>query len=632
MSELLTTKTPGDLEALGYLPPAKETLEDSGGYQRNRQTLEIWTQRLPGLRTPRNPDGSGGTPPKPHQLRHVSVAGCRRHNFLSWSMGVGKTPSTILVALLHYGHQLFAGVNNWTAWSSLPLEAFNEKAEAELKETVRLTPGTIHVVGPRNTLSKVWLKELTRMNLGWAAEVIRSEDQMYESKAPIWIYHFDLMKEQSKRGKACKRQGGGLRLKPGGGTYFRGHPLAKVVAKRFAPSLLVIDECHRLRGDSQRTQDLRIIRRKAQRVLGLTGTPMDGWVHHAATIFGFIYGLGTPAYPFTDEEFARQFTRRKAVAIDYATGKEAVAKERPVPGIAHNQIPAFIRATRHLMHRLSLSDPEVRSNVVFPRVERHLVRVPMDPAHEAFYTGLHRQGLANIQAAFDDPSAFRRRTTIVSLMTMLRQAASAPWSVGYRGPGTALVEQVITLVRQEAGAGRKILIGTQFIDESRHIHTALAKAGFKGVRLYAEDPTMRPRTLSQKKREDLIEQFQDEPDCVYMLSNKELIAEGLNLAEYASVLISCSNGYRSNIEDQWEGRVIRPGQSWSHVTSYTLLVDNSICIFIYLMLQAKLKASSSLLDLDFSGEAEGLMEAVDPVELAKRMVCGSAQAVDLEVA
>lgn len=625
---LVTVHKPAELEALGFEAPVLDTLELTPLYAVWQKTFEGLIRQLPGLRTPRV-GLEGGTPPKPHQLRHAGIGLQRRHNFYSWGMGAGKTCCAALHVLGRYGHLLFAGLKGRSIEEVADkFDKTFEEVEGALARKCSLRPGVVQIVAPRHTLEQVWVKELSRMNLGAFVEVIRSEEQMLQSTAPIWVYHFDFPKEQSKRGILQRKAKEGLRLKPKGGTYFLGHPVAKVLARRFRAGLLIVDEIHRLRPGTARTEAMRIVRRKAKHVIGLTGTPMDGWVSQAANILGFIYGPDSRSYPYTDEDFAKRFTRTRIANTDFATGKETVGREKPMPGIAHMQIPAFVKATRPLMHRLNLTDPEIKANVVYPPVQRHKVLVTMGPAQAMLYREWHRTRLEALQEALEQGRGFQTRNNVLTLLNELRLGSSAPWELGYLEPTTALIDNAIAIVRQHQAEGRKGLIGTTFVKESRYIHEALARAGFKGVRLYATDDGLAKKTLKPDDREALIEQFVDEPDCAYLIATKELVAEGLNLAETASYSISCSHGWRSNIEDQWRARIERPGQVWPHVDAYTLLNDETVDLYIYQMLMAKSAASSGLIDLDFSAEGDHLAGAIDPYELAERLSSSSPLAAE----
>lgn len=614
-----SVKHPNELLEAGYQAEPPVTLESSEAFAHWQRELARWIERLPGLTTPRQPDGSGGTPPKPHQLRHTGIGLQRSATLFSWTMGTGKTALSILHILGWHGHQLFAGL---PAGAGVLARWYAKRGESATNDYLRskcqAAPGAIQIILPRH-VRNVWLKELSRMNLGWACELIEREDQLQSSKAPIWIYHYDWLREQSSKGKRLKKNQGGQRFKPdGSGLYFWGHPLAKLIAKRHPPSLLILDEVHRLREGTLRTNLLCLVRAKAKRVLALTGTPMDGWVQQVATLLGATYQQNSVLYPFENQDFAKRFTRTGAITLEVATGAQsAEAKIRPVPGVNHSQIPAFLKATRHLMHRLNLQDPEVKANVVYPPVKSHRLVLNMGFEQQVFYQDSYREGMKAVRESLKTQTGAKLRMNMLSLMNQLRLASSAPWSQGYRGQSTALVDSLVAIVRKHAAEGRKGLIGTTFIEESRVLHHALQKAGLKGVRLYASDPELsRNRTLSAAAREELLEQFQEDADCVYLIANKELVAEGLNLAETASYTVSCSSGYRPYVETQWLHRVVRPGQVHTHVDAYTLMNAGTIDLYIDQLLQRKLAATAAMVDLDFSLQDDQSSMMLDPIDLA----------------
>lgn len=546
-----------------------------------------------------------------------------------------NTSEMVLFVYGLYGRHLFKGLLDFmkkNPGKTRVLDSWLELRGKEatgtyLKSKCLLPPGTIQIAGPRHILNQVWMVELARMNLDWAAEVITSEAQIMASTAPIWFYDLNnFPKAQTRKGRAMKASGRGVRLKPDGkGVYFAGHQIAKLISKRFSPSLLVIDEAHRLKDQSERTRCMRIIRRKAKRVIELTGTPMDGWVEDAATLLSFAYGENSVAYPFTDADFSRRFTKKDIVATDIATGKEsAERKDRPVPGVNLGQIPAFSKAIRHLMHRLTLTDPEVGKFVVYPPVVHELEIIKMDPDQAAFYRQRHQQGLIAIkEALLSGDRSFKAMNNMLTLLMELRMASTCPWVLGYQSQDTtALVRRVVELVGKYKAEGRKGLLGTTFVQESRFIYDALQAAGFSGVRLYTQDPTLAKKSMSASQREAMIERFQDDPDCDFMIANKDLVAEGLNLSETASYLISCSKGWRANIDAQWDGRVIRPGQIHTHVNKHTLINGETACVYVDQMSNAKAIATASMIDMDFSqvlAPTSGAKTTIDTFELAARL-------------
>lgn len=621
----LTVSSPKELIELGYEAEPLVTLETTEAYTRYRQAFDKWIRKLPGLRTPRNPDGTGGTPPRPHQLRHAAIACQRNDGFAAWSMGVGKSALSIVTVLGIYGDRLFAGLRGQKDTAmDLWLSKRGEDATGRfLLSKCELGPGTIHIVVPGH-VATVWLKELGRMNLGWACQVIKTEADVLESRAPIWIYDYDLLKRQTKRGLAMKRAGNGMRFKRDGSElYFWGHPLAKVIAKRFPPSFLILDEAHRCRPDSDRTELVKtVIRHKAKRVLELTGTPMDGWVRHAATILGIGYRERSVAYPYKDSEFAKRFTNTGLVTMDVSTGREAAeAKRRPVPGVSPGQIPAFMLATRHTVHRLNLNDPEVKANVVYPQANRIVEPVYADLAHRLFYQDVYKEGLDELKAALAAGKSFQTRNNMLTLINRLRLASVAPWELGFTGGDTALVRKLIEIVGREKALGRKGLIGCTFIAESRYLHQALQRAGFKGTRLYAQDEAVSPKMMNRRHRDEALERFMDDDSIDYLLSIKDLVAEGLNMAESTGYLASTSRGFKSNTEDQWEGRVIRPGQPLPKVNSYSLVNQDMVDVYIEHMVANKQRANRAIVDLEFDDEdVDVLASGLSVEELAEKLV------------
>lgn len=214
---------------------------------------------------------------------------------------------------------------------------------------------------------------------------------------------------------------------------------------------------------------------------------------------------------------------------------------------------------------------------------------------------------------------FRQRLNALAIINNLRLSSKVPHQLGYEGETPQLVKKLIEIVKKHSAEGRKGLIGTTFIEESRIIHEQLQAAGLKGVRLYATDEKAKPKKLTAENREELIEQFMENEEMQYLICNKELVAEGLNLAEFASYTVSCSHGWRSNVEAQWLARVVRPGQLWPVVDCYTLINRGTIDRYIFELVQAKLKANAGMidLDLDYGESSESL--TIDPLNVLKNL-------------
>ncbi len=496
---------------------------------------------------------------------------CRRHNFWAHTQGCGKTLLTILQILGTYGRSIISGKSK---------------------------PGAIQIIAPRHTLNHVWLGELAKLNLDQYADVITSPNQFQYSSKPIWIYHYDLLKQQTSKGQAQKKSTNmsGYRIKQTGDLEFIGYPVSYMLRDKFKPRLLVIDEIHRLRKGTDRTKACTDVRSVAKRVIGLSGTPMDGYIEHLATILGFIYGPERVDI----SNFSKKYTKTEALNVDIVTGGETEGSERPVPGISTIQVPAFLREVSTLMHRLNLSDPEVEKTITIPPHNQHRIIVPLEPNHRKLYDDIYQKAKLEAKTLVGNKAALR--LSMLELITKLRQASSSPESIGYTNTSSKL-DSIIKIANKFKSEDRKLIIYPLYIDEARTIHQELLAKGIKSLRLYASDPCETPKTLTHDKREDIIERFQDDPSVTCLVASLELISEGLTLVE-ASGIIRASRPWKATLDMQGLSRVIRPGQTKT-VDVYDLVNDSTIDLYVEELLNRKISATSSFMDRDFSKETAG---------------------------
>ncbi len=616
MSKTMVVRDPSELEKLGLEVIPARSLLGSPDHQYWQGILDRWVERIPNLRIPYK---KGGLPPGEHQLKYSALALCRRHNLKLWTVGCQKTATSLLMILGWYGEYLFPDVD----WEHLPDEA---RMEVMRNTKPNVPPGAIHIVTRKKILKKTWMSELKRMGMDHLAEVVESESQLVNSKAPIILYHFDFPKLQTDKGKSMRSDGKGKRLKADGTLYFHGYSMAKLITKLRPPSLLIVDEIHRLRPASQsaRTRELTHIRKKAKRVVGLTATPMDGWLVHYGAVLEFVYGPNTEAFPYESaEDFARRYTKTKVVTQDIFTGGETVGKKRPMPGVHPLQVPQFVKVTRHLAHRLTSKDPEVKKNVKFPPANFYRVAVEMDMEQSAYYQNLYEAHELHLKAALAmagqrGMGRAQARANMLELINKLRMASACPTVLGYQGPPTQKFLQVLEICKKFKAEGRKVLIYTNFIEESREIARFLNDNGVGAVRLYVTDKLASPKSLNEEAQMNIIDRHEDEDEVVAMVSNLELIAEGLTLT-WASGIINVSPAWRGNLYAQGLGRAIRPGQVWDYVDVYDLTNEGTIEKYIESMLKAKNRATAAFVDLDFSVQES---PEIDAFELGQLLAQG----------
>jgi superfamily II DNA or RNA helicase len=592
--------TPELLEDAGFQVFPQETLKDSDLFWHYMRKIDKLTQKNEFI---------AKRPPRKYQAEYASIMACRAQNFPIWDMGVGKSFLACLLIHLWYGDSLEAG-----------LKFRGEKPEDSKNwtKTAPLRPGAIQIVAPRHTLRLTWLdKELKQSGLAEYAEIISSEEDIVSSQKPIWLYSYDLLSRQTRAGKDMLKYNKtekdeahkkGMR-KRGQSYYFMGKPISKLIAKEYAPKFLIADEIHRLRAGTDRTRSFKHISKKARRKLGMTGTPMDGWVEHIATVLGITYGLQSKAFPFSEESFTKRFTRVKMVNQDWSTGAEDhVAKERQVPGVNPAQLPEFYKSTRHLMHRLMIRDPEVNGQVQFPPVTLHECSIPMTPDHYRYYNKIRKEQQHAIQETIEqmergEISAFKGKKTVLGQIQNLRMASNMPWAVHFTdslNQSTSKINKIVEICLDAKKQDRKVIVFTSFIKTGGRIVKELQKAGLGVVRVYADDETANPRKMTPSMRDEQIELFQEDPEITVLVANLALISEGLTLTE-ASVIINHDHPWRSVLRSQGISRVVRPGGRMEGVDVYELVHEHTVDAYIWDMVKAKDAANKALIDRDVTG-------------------------------
>lgn len=549
-------------------------------------------------------------PPRQYQAEYAAIMACRYQNFPIWDMGVGKSFLACLLIHLWYGDAL--KLNTKSRGEKFP-------DSKHWLGTAPLRPGAIQIVAPRHTLKLTWLdKELKKSGLAQYAEIIYSEEDILKSTKPIWLYSYDFLNRQTQAGKEMAKYNKtekdeelkkGMR-KQGKKTYFLGRTISRLIARKFPPKFLIADEIHRLRSGTDRTRCFKQVSRKAARKLGMTGTPMDGWVEHISTILGITYGIESKAFPFTEELFTKRFTRTKVVNQDWATGEEGqVAKERQVPGVNPAQLPEFYRSTRHLMHRLMIRDPEVNGQVEFPPVTLHECFLPMTPNHYRYYNEIRKEQQGAIQATLDqiekgEISAWKGKKTVLGKIQNLRMASNTPWAIDFAEPlkeDTSKIEKIVEICRKSLEEQRKVIVFTSFIKTGGRITKALQEAGIGVVRVYADDENANPKKMTPAMRDEQIELFQESSveEVTVLVANLSLISEGLTLTE-ASVIINHDHAWRSLLRAQGISRVVRPGGRMEGVDVYELVHEFTVDQYIWDMVKAKDAANKALIDRDMS--------------------------------
>lgn len=597
MDKLILT-SPNELVEQGFSVVPQATLLETKLFNQARARVERIIDGSPQLSKREK---------REYQLRYAAMGYCRDRNLWAHEQGLGKTYETILLIMLKYGEQL------------------KGRGHKPMRR------GAVQIIAPRHTLKLAWLQELKTCGLGDMVDVVLSEADADRATKPIWLLYFDMLKQQTKHGQNLKKKGKmRKRVLKNKETelYFLGKPLWKKLRKRAKPHMLVLDEVHNLRDGSERTDTLLRYARGVRNILALTGTPIDGWVSHLATILGLVYGDNSQVFPWTSQAFTKRFTRERVIDMDYATGETGVEpKKRAAPGINPDQIPEFRKATLHLMHRLIIRDPEV-TGVKFPPVNYHLVQCDMDPDHAEYYYLAQTNALVDIQSNLSQlagsRNAFRLRQNVLGSIQTLRRAASCPWSIEvnpYKLRETSKILKTVEICQQMATQGRKVIVFTNFIGTGKPLVEALRAAGLEVTRIYADDKSERPSLLTQEMREERIEDFLEDPKVNVLVGNLGLLSTGLTMVQ-ASVIINHDHDWRANTYRQGISRVVRPGQVHDHVDVYDLVTSRSVDMYIHAALMRKLEATAQVVDGQFVLSDDPDKLDVDPLSVAKALISG----------
>jgi hypothetical protein len=605
MSKLVLTG-PDDLTAQGFTIVDEPTLLDTALFDEQHKLVTQWAGALPRL------DGKAA---RPYQIRYAAMVACRTRNLLAHEQGLGKTYETILAILARYGPALLGGQR-------------------------KLRRGAIQLVVPRHTMELAWLAEFKMLQLDEHVELILSERDVRMSTKPIWLIDYDFLKRQTDAGRKMRRAGRQrvqVNRKKEVEPFFVGKPMWKLIRQTARPHFVAFDEIHMLRSDSDRTEAVEQYVRGVKNRLGLTGTPVDGWIEHLATILRIIYGENNATFPWTEKTFTKRFTRERVIDQDYVTGEVGGATPRKVkaPGINPDQIPEFYRATRHLLHRLIIRDPEVAGQVTFPKVNYHLEVVDLDPDHQEFYMAAHEamieamtRELQKIEA--NQTNYERLKANVLQHITLLREAASTPWTLNKMGITpfphrmTNKVVKAIALAHEAADQGRKSIIFTNQIPTGSVLMKHAKETGLKAVRVFASDPLEKPNTLDQIARNHRIEQFLVDPDVNLLVGNLGLLATGLSLQTAASVVIHHDHDWKANKYRQGNSRVIRPSYCWPDgVDVYDLAGAGTVDNYVLAAMLRKAKANDEMIDRRFSLEIQLTPEdEVDAVAVARALIAG----------
>ena len=132
--------------------------------------------------------------------------------------------------------------------------------------------------------------------------------------------------------------------------------------------------------------------------------------------------------------------------------------------------------------------------------------------------------------------------------------------------GMAKAEQTLEIVRPTLEKGEKIVIFGHHKAVLDKLEEDITKAGYGNVRIDGQ--------VTGKKRQNLIDEFQNNPDCKVMVASILAMGMGVNLVSASSVFI-VERQWTPAYEEQGEDRLWRIGQE-KEVTAWYLVTADTV--------------------------------------------------------
>ena len=344
--------------------------------------------------------------------------------------------------------------------------------------------------------------------------------------------------------------------------------------------LIVLDEGQRIKNWETKTSQM-VKALKSPFALVLTGTPLENRLEELFSVVEFIDDrrLG-PAFRFYNKY---RVTDEKGKLLGYQNLDDLRERLKPV----------LLRRTRkNVLKDLPPRSTEIR-------------RIPPTDEQITIHNGYRRIVQTIITKRYISEMDLLR---LQKALLMCRMAANSTFLVDKQPPGySSKLEELDTLLDQlMAEDDRKIVLFSEWTTMLNLIEPLLEKRRLEFVRLDGSVP--------QKKRQGLMHQFQNDPDCrLFVTTNAG--STGLNL-QAANTVINVDLPWNPAVLEQRIGRAYRMGQK-RPVQIFLLVTEDTLEESLLGTLSAKQELFLAALDPDTNVTAIDLSSGMD--ELKKRL-------------
>ena len=516
--------------------------------------------------------GFTGAEYRPYQPEYAALMALRRCNVMGYSMGVGKTSITLLTVQ--------------TLYEGLAL------AESPYRS------GLVHICVPSLLAANRWVEELNRMPaLKDKYRLVTQEKDLHRpGKAEILIYTHDFPKRKCRR--LSER------------TEHRSS-LAHYLGKHFRPALLIIDEVHGLKANSQRTGALAYLRGRARRVLVLSGTLSDGNLAQIHSLCKFVYRNYWPYR--TAQAFSALFGQKQRLDTNYLYGsaRHTEVPEKYLQKLDPAKLGAYYDLMRQFVHRVKLSEPQVAPYLTVPEQEVQLHEITPTVPQKAATTAFIAQHRTALTAAARSLTT-NQNAAALQLIYPLIKLANFP-DIPSNKPG-----KLLEIVKAASG---KVVVFCSYVGSARYVHEFLvAQLGASAVvRLYASDPQATPVALTATARQEILDSFRYDNSVRVAVLSINLASEAIEFPQASDTVFYCMPWSSLKLE-QAVHRVVRPGNRNPKVGTHYLFQSSMIDEHQVALAIAKIRASRLLLDYELDSSVEEV--DLSPAEAIRQLLAG----------
>ncbi|NOX08758.1 MAG: DEAD/DEAH box helicase [Gammaproteobacteria bacterium] len=335
--------------------------------------------------------------------------------------------------------------------------------------------------------------------------------------------------------------------------------------------LLVLDEAQAIKNPSARqTKAVKGI--KAQSRIALTGTPVENRLSDLWSLFDFLNpGLLGSAARF--KGFVKSLSQRKH--DHYAPLRNLVAP--------------------YILRRL--------------KTDRSIISDLPEKTEMTAYCGLskvqvvqYQQAVTQMAKAIENRDGIKRRGLVLSYLLRFKQICNHPsQSLGdgeYDPEKSGKFQRLAELCEEIASRQEKLLVFTQFREMTAPLANFLAEQfGQPGLVLHGG--------TAVKRRQKLVEQFQDEAGPPFFILSLKAGGTGLNLTQ-ASHVIHFDRWWNPAVENQATDRAFRIGQK-KNVLVHKFVCQGTVEEKIDALINEKMALANDLLE----GGSEALLTEMD---------------------